>query len=240
MIKDKITNAFWRTLEKYRIELLIIIFSSLCAIAILFAIKALSLLSESEILFFEILLATMVLIISMVLITIRKIDYIAENVGMLGINTMQSTSLLGPGGPWFTGAELIKELGAGDVLLASTSVSWPLEATAYINANKFAMKNGLVVKRLYANDDYNNNLAIEQSSWGRNLEGRVYSGKLPLLDYVLAINDGNPQWAVLWIYAPEKATLLYGLLIKDYRPLQSLKEDFYNKWGDSMPIKKDN
>jgi hypothetical protein len=237
MSEENKTNGSRKTLDKYLKELLIILFISLGAFAISFAIKALSLLSKSEEISLDILLATIVLIISMMLIMFRKIDDIVDNMRKIGINDdMRSTRLLGLGSVWFTGAELIKELGKGDMYFASTTVPWPVEAHEYINANKLAMKKGLHVQRLYANDKYNKDLAIKQSNWGSNLEGRVYRGILPLLDYGLAISDGQPQWAVLWLYTPGKHTLLYGLLIRDHRALQSLKEDFSIKWDDSVPV----
>lgn len=236
---EKKISMFWRFIEAYRVELSVVVLSSLGAVTISFAVKAFSFLSNSEMIFLDILLVIIVLIISMVVIISRKIDFIAEAIRAIGISNIQGTALLGPGSPWFHGAELVRELGAGDVLLASTMVPWPIESTDYINANKEAMKKGLVVKRLYANDDYNKDLAIKQFSWGPNLEGRIYMGKLPLMDYCLAIRRGQLEWAMFWIYAPGKPTLLYGLLIRDYHVLQSLKEDFDSKWMDSEPVRVD-
>lgn len=236
---EKKINISQGSIEKYKVELLVTVFSFLVAVAILFIVKAFFLLSDSEMIFLKILLAIIVFIISMMFIINRKIDSIVDAIVTIGISNMQGTILLGPGSPWFRGAELVRELGAGDMLLASTVVSWPPESTDYINANKHAMKRGAVIKRMYMNDDYNRNLAREQSSWGPNLEGRIYMGNLPLVDYCLAIRNGQPEWAVLWIYAPGKPTLLYGLLIRDYHALQSLKEDFDSKWKDSIPVKVD-
>jgi|GEM_PF-6534909 len=159
------------------------------------------------------------------------------------INNKQSGSLLVPGSAWNRGAELIDELEDGDIIFACNLVSWKSDyVKPYIEANKKALKNGVKIKRLYAFNEKNKELAEQQSnwvkdkSWKQNFERRMYEAGHPMLDYILATDsEEKPKWAVLWIYTPEEKDpiLLYGFHIIDEKSLEGMKKDFDEKWNNN-------
>lgn len=158
----------------------------------------------------------------------QKIDQIKEN-----------GCLLEDGTAWHKGAEMIDTLKAGEMILASNLVSWNKDNVQdYITANKKALKNGIIIKRLYANTDENLELAKNQLKWiqcvesKQRLERKMYDSKEPMLDYILAIDQNNiPKWAVLWIYSPAWASsIVHGFIIKDKNILEGIHTDFNNKW----------
>lgn len=159
------------------------------------------------------------------------------------MDNKRSSSLLKPGTAWKTGGNLIKELVDGDIILACNLVSWNSHhVSGYINANKDALINRVKIKRLYADNKKNRELAKQQSEWieTKNCEGnferKMYKKGRPMLDYILATDSGNkPKWAVLWIYTPEEKepSLLFGFHIIDEKSLEEMKKDFDEKWNNS-------
>lgn len=219
------------TFKQYRIEIIVTI--ALVLFGLIVGLLVEPNLSRSEAILAEIIIGGVVIMISLGLMNSRKVDLAMEEIAL---RLAGEAKLMEFGDSWVVGAQLIEQLDRGE-LLACASNPWPPEAKRYYIANQRATEKGIKITRIFGSTQGSQEFARKQLSEGACTEARLYTGDNPLINYIIAVSDGTPRWAMIWIAG--YPTMLYAVLFYERSMLTQVLEDFKGKMRDSNELKKD-